>query len=124
MSKIIVSLALMLTVAGIFQVLAEGRDSYRRDGISQYVTASHDEQPSPSPLTRFEQSLLAWGQLHSDVVDGQMILSPLTRFERTLLAWGQVQRAAIEPTTPSPLTRFEQSLLRWGQLQAEEQILS
>jgi hypothetical protein len=53
-----------------------------------------------------------------------MILSPLTRFERSLLAWGQVQRAAIEPTTPSPLTRFEQSLLRWGQLQAEEQILS
>jgi hypothetical protein len=41
-----------------------------------------------------------------------------------LLRWGQVQRAALEPATPSPLTRFERSLLRWGQLQAEEQILS
>jgi hypothetical protein len=92
MSKIIVSVVLILTVAGLFQVLAEGRESYRRD-----VSASLDEQPSPSPLTRFEQSLLRWGQ---------------------------VQRAALEPATPSPLTRFERSLLRWGQLQAEEQILS
>jgi len=121
MSKIIIVVVLVVMVAGVFRVLAEEQLADHSTVGFQEIGAALDEQPSPSPLTRFERSLLGWGELQNAATVDAMTPSPLTRFERSLLAWEQ---ARVEAAAPSPLTRFEQSLLRWAQLQSEKQILS
>ena len=97
MNKIMISVALVLMVAGLFQVLAGEQPTYTIRSTDQQEVAAVDTQLTPSPLTSFEHSLLAWAR---------------------------VQREVAAVSEPSPLTKFEQSLLRWAQLQADKQVLS